>query len=132
MFIWTFFHHKDLGNNLLQLCPKVVKHPVYTFPYKSSWRSYLVKSGVNFTFKRENFLRHYVISGYHSNEMSSVDYTIYGTAKKFSATLYGVSSDRIHNPDVAIRGVAYCTDWFFVCVLFEGDGVTRRPRRIIR
>jgi len=25
----TFFHHKDLGNHLLQLCPKVVKHPVY-------------------------------------------------------------------------------------------------------
>ena len=31
MFIWTFFHHKDLGNHLLQLCPKVVKHPVYLF-----------------------------------------------------------------------------------------------------
>ena len=31
---WThvymnFFQHKDLGNHLLQLCPKVVKHPVY-------------------------------------------------------------------------------------------------------
>ena len=24
-----FFHHKGLGNHLLQLCPKVVKHPVY-------------------------------------------------------------------------------------------------------
>ena len=29
----NFFHHKDLGNHLLQLCPKVVKHPVYcSFP----------------------------------------------------------------------------------------------------
>jgi len=28
-----FFHHKDLGNYLLQLCPKVVKHPVYIFIY---------------------------------------------------------------------------------------------------
>ena len=32
---WThvymkFCDHKDLGNHLLQLCPKVVKHPVYT------------------------------------------------------------------------------------------------------
>ena len=27
----NFFHHKDLGNHLLQLCPKVVKHPVYFF-----------------------------------------------------------------------------------------------------
>ena len=26
----NFFHHKDLGNHLLQLCPKVVKHTVYT------------------------------------------------------------------------------------------------------
>ena len=24
----NFFHHKDLRNHLLQLCPKVVKHPV--------------------------------------------------------------------------------------------------------
>ena len=29
----NFFHHKDLGNHLLQLCPKVVKHPVYTYVY---------------------------------------------------------------------------------------------------
>ena len=27
----NFFHHKDLGNHLLQLCPKVVKHPVYRY-----------------------------------------------------------------------------------------------------
>jgi hypothetical protein len=25
----NFFDHKDLGNHLLQLCPKVVKHTVY-------------------------------------------------------------------------------------------------------
>ena len=24
----NFFDHKDLGNHFLQLCPKVVKHPV--------------------------------------------------------------------------------------------------------
>jgi len=28
-----FFHHKDLGNHLLQYCPKVVKHPVYSGKY---------------------------------------------------------------------------------------------------
>ena len=27
----NFFDHKDLGNHLLQLCPNVVKHPVYSF-----------------------------------------------------------------------------------------------------
>ena len=31
----NFFDHKDLGNHLLQLCPKVVKHPVY--PSKRRW-----------------------------------------------------------------------------------------------
>jgi len=29
----NFFHHKGLGNHLLQLCPKVVKHPVYIYIY---------------------------------------------------------------------------------------------------
>ena len=29
----NFFDHKDLGNHLLQLCPKVVKHPVYVYIY---------------------------------------------------------------------------------------------------
>ena len=29
----NFFHHKDLGNHLLQLSPKVVKHPVYSQIY---------------------------------------------------------------------------------------------------
>ena len=27
----NFFYHKDLGNHLLQLCPKVVKHPVLLY-----------------------------------------------------------------------------------------------------
>ena len=29
----NFFHHNGLGNHLLQLCPKVVKHPVYIYIY---------------------------------------------------------------------------------------------------
>jgi len=34
----NFFHHKDLGNHLLQLRPKVVKHPAYTKEmFASSW-----------------------------------------------------------------------------------------------
>jgi len=28
------FDHKDLGNHLLQLCPKVVKHPVYMYMFQ--------------------------------------------------------------------------------------------------
>ena len=38
----NFFHHKDLGNHLLQLCLKVVKHPVYEFLcYSVMWRCVL-------------------------------------------------------------------------------------------
>ena len=36
----NFFDHKNLGNHLLQLCPKVVKHPVYNFMEQSpSWEA---------------------------------------------------------------------------------------------
>ena len=31
----NFFDHKDLGNHLLQLCPKVVKHPVYVMSWSA-------------------------------------------------------------------------------------------------
>ena len=34
-----FFYHKDLGNHLLQLRPKVVKHPVYATTAFSDQRS---------------------------------------------------------------------------------------------
>ena len=34
----NFFDHKDLGNHLLQLCPKVVKRPVYA----SYWYSKVI------------------------------------------------------------------------------------------
>jgi len=39
----NFFDHKDLGNHLMQLCPKVVKHPVYI--YIMTYRPYFVKRG---------------------------------------------------------------------------------------
>jgi len=29
----NFFHHNDLGNHLLQLCSKVVEHPVCVYIY---------------------------------------------------------------------------------------------------
>ena len=39
----NFFDHKDLGNHLLQLCPKVVKHPVckQLFGCLISWFTFL-------------------------------------------------------------------------------------------
>ena len=35
----NFFDHKDIGNHLLQLCPKVVKHPVYHSLCFSTYRA---------------------------------------------------------------------------------------------
>ena len=39
----NFFDHKDLGNHLLQLCPKVVKHPVYVYIYTHTLRGALAR-----------------------------------------------------------------------------------------
>jgi len=38
----NFFHHKDLGNHLLQLCPKVVKHPVFIHEGLTCLHTYLL------------------------------------------------------------------------------------------
>ena len=38
----NFFHHKDLGNHLLQLCPKVVIHPVYVLLWLSLRKSHSI------------------------------------------------------------------------------------------
>jgi len=37
----NFFDHKDLGNHLLQLCPQIVKHPVFTSFHYSIYRQHL-------------------------------------------------------------------------------------------
>ena len=37
----NYFDHKDLGNHLLQLCPKVVKHPVYYTAEEYHWNPLL-------------------------------------------------------------------------------------------
>ena len=48
----NFFHHKGLGNHLLQLCPKVVKHSVYRCPrrnVKYFWRVFLMLNYTDIT-----------------------------------------------------------------------------------
>jgi len=37
----NFFHYKDLGKHLLQLCPKVVKHPVLCTGWKQNKKYYI-------------------------------------------------------------------------------------------
>ena len=53
----NFFDHKDLGNHLLQLCPKVVKHPVYRLTTQRVQYTVNVKCYLNMT---DNFLSHIV------------------------------------------------------------------------
>ena len=50
----NFFDHKDLGNHLLQLCPKVVKHPVFA-SYDAKERA--IMSALNFRFKNVKEIR---------------------------------------------------------------------------
>jgi hypothetical protein len=47
----NFFHHKDLGNHLLQLWHKVVKHPIYTYIF-TDLSSAQVGLNVEFIMKR--------------------------------------------------------------------------------
>ena len=42
----NFFDHKDLGNHLLQLCPKVVKHPVYRWHANSEIQDSVISERV--------------------------------------------------------------------------------------
>ena len=58
----NFFDHKDLGNHLLQLCPKVVKHPVdisqchLLVPFSDHISNYLDSN--------EPYLEGYCLTGY--------------------------------------------------------------------
>jgi len=51
----NFFHHKDLGNHLLQLCPKVLKHPVCVH-----WAACCLSASISVfqNIKKENYKVH--------------------------------------------------------------------------
>ena len=55
-----FFHHKDLGNHLLQLCPKVVKHPVQVTNYFVHGRRYSDCGGIKYRMAHEKPARRLV------------------------------------------------------------------------
>ena len=48
----NFFDHKDLGNHLLQLCPKVVKHSVYPSQHFPSGAASVCQAGNFWTLLR--------------------------------------------------------------------------------
>ena len=57
----NFFHHKDLGNHLLQLCPKVVKHPVRRRESVSRCRATGCCASVFRQFQKKSFARFQII-----------------------------------------------------------------------
>jgi hypothetical protein len=50
----NFFDHKDLENHPLQLCPKVVKHPVYLKEQKTTKNIIWIHIGIKTQF---NYLK---------------------------------------------------------------------------
>ena len=61
----NFFHHKGLGNHLLQLCPKVVKHPVLSRLFFLRMRNVADKSC------RENQNTHFVFNTFFFSRLEN-------------------------------------------------------------
>jgi hypothetical protein len=72
----NFFDHKGLGNNLLQLCPKVVKHPVCELAFNEIYC--YVKIFVNkLATDNATFSRHqYVAKRCRNSEFAADDATL--------------------------------------------------------
>jgi hypothetical protein len=49
----NFFDHKDLGNHVIQICPKVVKHPVYIYGIGQIWQHYDLRNSNFLTVSNE-------------------------------------------------------------------------------
>ena len=74
----NFFDHKDLGNHLLQLCPKVVKHSVYEnsiFTSQSTQPIYTAKTSQLMLYRE-------VISVYYDSNMKDIN-THYSKMQSF-------------------------------------------------
>jgi len=86
----NFFHHKDLGNRLLQLCPKVVKHPVYVRMYVWMYESrYKIMPPI---FSSENInISEYVINFTHIIWTSFTNLRLFSTKPSLS-THYSMST----------------------------------------
>ena len=62
----NFFHHKDLGNHLLQLCPKVVKHPVVIAEHNLKKDSiFIIRLETNRPCRKIQIITSYVMSLYY-------------------------------------------------------------------
>ena len=85
----NFFDHKDLGNHLLQLCPKVVKHPVYP------WKKHLHHSNCMLQLQTRNtiiLLKQNVktVSNFDTDQHNNISMWLFLSSKLFdvSATAF--------------------------------------------
>src|SRR5215469_11270290 len=69
----NFFDHKDVGNHLLQLCPKVVKHPVYRVSQEECAR---LREGVPYVKLYRYNPKHLYpkLNGYGNNDQRSLKF----------------------------------------------------------
>ena len=102
----NFFDHKDLGNHLLQLCPKVVKHPVYVCTYV--WCKHVCVYSFIYSFIHGSLHHTVSISAY----TASNDRTI--------------SKRQIEKWKLFERG--HCLNWRITCHLL---GVTKKYDKIL-
>jgi len=56
----NFFDHKDLGNHLLQLWSKVMKHPVYTICFVLQGVSMLIHFNIKCLFAVEHAIKFFL------------------------------------------------------------------------
>ena len=102
----NFFDHKDLGSHLLQLCPKVVKHPVYykkLFGQRERKVSHQVSKCGSATEQRVNRCVFVQINVTHSRFRKKKGFTIYDsyfdkTWSTFSVSTF-VASLPVRMPD---------------------------------
>ena len=107
----NFFHHEDLGNHLLQLCPKVVKHPVW-FPTVGSNKIHAAQT----SWKNENGWRSYCAS-----------FLVYGENERFdciSAARFSWKRrllTRLFLGCAAVMWSVSCQMGFLLTIILEND-----------
>ena len=89
----NFFDHKNLGNHLLQLCPKAVKHPVYIArmihgPYNVK----LTKAPSESQERKSKLFRYWDVRDFHSGQSFWVGGCVVGLV------VAGVLKDRVVVP----------------------------------
>jgi len=108
----NFFRHKDLGNHLLQLCPKVVKHPVYYMATACLRRGIdpttsTSSSGLSASLERRARATHLPQNGHVATLLSVTPLSPFNPIKARNMYTCGV-----RNPTDDVSVYSLCCDWY--------------------